>query len=66
MPHDNESKPNPTESARLARRIRQVLRRRNDTRGSETAIATSRDLATVLLSETRPANQGGFCGPWAA
>jgi hypothetical protein len=64
--HDKETRMDPTECARLARRIREALRRRNLRAGSEAAFATREDLAPVVSSSKQPPDQAEFCSPWAA
>ena len=66
MPHDKETKADPTEWAQLARRIRDVLRRRNLRAGSEAAIEIREDLATVVSPSKQPPDQAECCSPWAA
>jgi hypothetical protein len=66
VPHDKEAKADLTEWTRLARQIREVLRRRNLRARSEAAIKIREDLATVVSSSKQPPDQAECCSPWAA
>jgi hypothetical protein len=66
VPHDKETRTDPSECARLVRRIRVRLRKRDSEAGSRTATAITEDLATPVSPSKQPSDRAECCSPWAA